>query len=72
MRQCRLGSGRSVVSDPDDPLCLLGTIKLTREGGQSKFQVQPDSLFDAELEDILWTVDTNKDFRIAQFRVYQQ
>ena len=61
----------NVISDPDDPLCLLGTIHLTRTGGQSKFQVQPDSLFDASLEDILWTVDTNKDFRIVQFRVYQ-
>jgi hypothetical protein len=59
------------VSDAQDQLCLLGTIKLTRDSGQSKFQVQPDSLFDASLEDILWTVDTNNDFRIAQFRVYQ-
>ena len=60
----------NVLSDPDDPLCLLGTIDLTR-GKNSKFQVQPDSLFNAELEDILWTVDTNKDYRIVQFRVYQ-
>lgn len=60
----------NVISDPDDPLCLLGTIDLTR-GKNSKFQIQPDSLFNAELEDILWTVDTNKDFRIVQFRVYQ-
>jgi hypothetical protein len=67
----RLDVCANVISDPDDPLCLLGTINLKRDGGQSKFQVQPDSLFDAELEDILWTVDTNKDFRIAQFRVYQ-
>jgi hypothetical protein len=62
----------NVISDPDDPLCLLGTINLKRDGGQSKFNIQADSLFDAELEDILWTVDTNKDFRIAQFRVYEQ
>ena len=62
----------NVISDPDDPLCLLGTINLKRDGGQSRFQIQADSLFDAELEDILWTVDTNKDFRIAQFRVYEQ
>jgi hypothetical protein len=62
----------NVISDPNDPLCLLGTINLKRDGSQSKFNIQADSLFDAELEDILWTVDTNKDFRIAQFRVYQQ
>jgi hypothetical protein len=61
----------NVVSDADDPLCLLGTINLKRDGGQSKFAFQPDSLFDAELEDIIWTVDTNKDFRIVQFRVYE-
>lgn len=61
----------NVISDPTNPLCLLGTIDLKREKGQSKFAFQPDSLFDAELEDILWTVDTNLDFRIVQFRVYQ-
>jgi hypothetical protein len=61
----------NVVTDPTNPLCLLGTINLTRAGGQSKFQVQPDSLFDASLQNVLWTVDTNPDFRIVQFRVYQ-
>ena len=42
------------------------------QAGQSKFKIQPDELFDAEVEDLLWTVDTNKDFRIVQFRVYQE
>ena len=55
-----------------ETLCALGTIDLTREGGRSRFKVQPDSLFDASLEDILWNVDTNADFRIVQFRVYLQ
>lgn len=55
-----------------ETLCALGTIDLTREGGKSRFKVQADSLFDASLEDILWNVDTNPDFRIVQFRVYQQ
>jgi len=53
-------------------LCLLGTIDLTRAGGKSMFQVQPDSIFDASLFDIVWTVDTNSNFRIAEFRVYRQ
>src|SRR5262249_5018243 len=57
----------NVVSDAGDPLCLLGTIKLTRSGGQSRFNVQPDSLFDASVEDILWNVDTNTHFRFTQF-----
>ncbi len=61
-----------LVSDIDGILCSIGTIDITRAGGQSKFKVQPDELFDAELEDLLWTVDTNKDFRIVQFRVYQE
>jgi hypothetical protein len=61
-----------LVSDIDGVLCSIGSINLKRDGGQSKFKVQPDALFDAELEDILWTVDTNKDFRIVQFRVYQE
>ena len=55
-----------------ETLCLLGTIDLKREGGRSRFDFQPDALFDAELEDIIWSVDTNADFRIAQFRVYQR
>jgi hypothetical protein len=52
-----------------DTLCLAGTIDLTRSK-HSKFQLAPSSLFDASLEDVLWTVDTNTNFRIVQFRVY--
>ncbi len=55
-----------------ETLCLLGTIDLTRGKGQSKFQLAPASMFDASLEDIMWLVDTNADFRICQFRVYQR
>ena len=55
-----------------ETLCLLGTIDLTRGSGQSKFQLAPSAMFDASLEDIMWTVQTNSDFRIAQFRVYQR
>ena len=55
-----------------DTLCLAGTLDLTRAKGQSKFQIAPSSLFDASLADVLWTVDTNPDFRIAQFRVYSR
>ncbi len=55
-----------------ETLCLLGTIDLTRGSGQSKFQVAPSSMFDASLYDIMWTVDTNADFRICQFRVYER
>jgi hypothetical protein len=55
-----------------ETLCLLGTIDLTREKGQSKFTLAPKAMFDASLEDLMWTVDTNADFRIAQFRVYQR
>jgi hypothetical protein len=55
-----------------ETLCLLGSIDLTRGKGQSKFSIAPSSMFDASLEDLMWTVDTNRDFRIAQFRVYQR
>ena len=53
-----------------DTLCLLGTIDLTRASGQSKFTLAPSAMFDASLGDLLWTVDTNTNFRIVQFRVY--
>jgi hypothetical protein len=55
-----------------ETLCLLGTIDLTRGKGQSKFQLAPSAMFDASLEDIMWTIQTNSNFRIAQFRVYQR
>jgi hypothetical protein len=57
--------------DPNtgETLCLAGTIDLTR-GQKSKFTIQASSLFDATLEDVIWTVDTNSDFKIAQFRIY--
>src|SRR2546428_4927888 len=55
-----------------DVLCPFGTIDLTRSKGQSKFQLAPSSMFDASLLDILWTLETNSDFRIVQFRVYSR
>lgn len=60
-----------VLADADGLLCELGSFTLNREGGKSQFKVQADSIFDAEYEDILWTVTTNDDYRIAQFRVYK-
>jgi hypothetical protein len=59
------------ITDADGDFCELGEIHLLRAGGQSKFAVQPDTLFDASNFDVFWAVDTNQDFRIAQFRVYQ-
>jgi hypothetical protein len=59
--------------DPETAhLCLLGVIDLTRGKGQSKFSVAPRSMFDASLEDLVWSVETNKDYRIAEFRVYAE
>jgi len=55
-----------------DTLCLAGTLDMTRASGQSKFQLAPASLFDASLEDVVWSVDTNTNFRNAQFRVYKR
>ena len=55
-----------------ETLCLLGTIDLTRSKGQSRFELAPSAMFDASLEDLIWTVQTNSNFRIAQFRVYSR
>jgi hypothetical protein len=70
------GAHLHICADPalEDPFiddCSLGTIDLTRGQGRPRFTVHPDEIFDAELEDILWNVDTNSGFRIAQFRVYE-
>ncbi|TMQ57380.1 MAG: hypothetical protein E6K76_10610 [Candidatus Eisenbacteria bacterium] len=55
-----------------ETLCQVGTIDLTRGKGQSKFTLAPSAMFDASLVDLMWTVDANPDFRIAQFRVYSR
>jgi len=52
-------------------LCLLGEIDLTRGSGKSQFQIAPRAMFDEDLEDIMWKVETNSGFRIVQFRVYE-
>jgi hypothetical protein len=57
--------------DTQEFLCALGTFELNRDGSKSVFKIVPDALFDASLADIIWTIDTNADFRIAQFRVYR-
>jgi hypothetical protein len=52
-------------------LCLLGEIDLTRGKGKSQFSIAPRAMFDEDLEDIMWKVGTNSNFRIVQFRVYE-
>jgi hypothetical protein len=51
--------------------CYLGEIDLTRDKGRSNFSIQPSSIFDASLENIVWSVETNSNFRMAEFRVYR-
>ena len=55
-----------------ETLCQVGTLDLTRGKGASKFSLAPSAIFDASMVDLLWTMDTNADFRIAQFRVYSR
>ena len=52
-------------------LCLLGEIDLTRGNGRSQFSIAPRTMFDEDLEDIMWKVQANSQFRIVQFRVYE-
>ena len=61
-----------VDATTQESLCALGTFTLDRAAGKSVFKLAPDLLFDASVEDIIWTIDTNSDFRIAQFRVYRR
>ena len=66
--------------DPDT-ICEVGEFSTTRTvggggkkekgGGGSKFQIATGDLFSDEYDDILWSVTTNKDFRIAQFWVFE-
>lgn len=52
-------------------LCELGEIDLTRNG-KDKFRLVPRTMFDAELEDIIWSIWTNGNFGHVQFRVYEE
>lgn len=54
-----------------EELCLLGEIDLTRGTGKSQFSIAPRAMFDEDLEDIMWKTETNSNFRIVQFRVYE-
>ncbi|UCF78869.1 MAG: hypothetical protein JSW03_00900 [Candidatus Eiseniibacteriota bacterium] len=70
------GGHINICADPftdyttHEHLCLLGTIDLTRGKGQSKLSIKPSQIFDASMMDIMWKVETNSDFRIAEFRIY--
>jgi hypothetical protein len=52
-------------------LCEFGELDLTRGKGRDQMRIAARTMFDAEYEDILWTVNTNPQFRIVQFRVYE-
>ena len=58
----------TVTDELGDHLCLLGDITLTKD---KKFTLV-SKLFDGIYEDIVWHLDANDDFRIAQVRLYQQ
>ena len=50
--------------------CLIATFDIKREGGKTSFQLLPKALFDASLEDIIWSFDVDGQAKI-QFRVMQ-
>ncbi len=52
-------------------MCEYGELDLTRGRGKDRMRVAPRTMFDPIYEDILWTVNTNPQFRIVQFRVYE-
>lgn len=52
-------------------MCEYGELDLTRGKGKDQMRVAPRTMFDPIYEDILWTVNTNPQFRIVQFRVYE-
>jgi len=70
------GTGISVCADylsdyeGDGDLCEVGSFSISREGGKSQMNLVPSELFDIELEDIIWDIDSTGAPKI-QFRVYQ-
>jgi len=63
----------AIKTDHDDPLkhdeCLLGFVNLEKKGAVSNFKF-PNKLFHDINEDILWHLNSNNDFRIAEVRLY--
>ena len=61
----------SVYDDPEvDNLCEVGTFSIHRDNGKSQMKLVPSDLFDTELEDIIWDIDSTGAPKI-QFRIYQ-
>jgi hypothetical protein len=57
-----------VVSDNQDDLCIIDSVNLTKQG----FTKIMDNIYDGEYEEVLWTLSSGTDFRIADVRVYEK
>ena len=55
----------------DEHGCVLGTFELNRNKGTSKFTLAPADIFTDETQNVIWSLDANNNFRIAQLRVYR-
>lgn len=74
------GGSLKICSDTDidhasgDHLCLVGSFNL--DGSKDRATGKPisfkvNNLFGDPLEDVIWSVETNQNFRNAEFRVYE-
>ena len=65
----RLTCTNVIVSDNQDDLCLIDTETLRKGKVFTKIMT---NLFDDELEQVLWTLETSTGFRNANVRVYER
>ena len=52
-----------------NPLCLVGTVKLNK--GKSFTRIMAN-VFEDEMEEVLWTLETSTGFRNAEVRIYEK
>jgi len=55
-----------------ETLLFVKTIVLKEGDRPSEFVLAPADLFDARLQEVLWSMDFSGDLRIAQFRIYSR
>ncbi len=51
--------------------CILEDFSINKTNGRSRFAILPSAIFDETNEGVVWSVETNDDFRKAGIRVWE-
>lgn len=51
--------------------CIIEDFSISKQNGRSRFAILPSAIFDETGEGVLWSVETNNNFRKAGIRVWE-